>query len=81
MTMKVKNLSIGALRKQLPDFLTDRPTLASVALCHGTPHKGDKILYKHYANKPWNALFKAQLEFRQHLGFGLEVKTDNEPSA
>ena len=78
---KVKNLSIGALRKQLPDFLTDRPTLASVALCHGTPHKGDKILYKHYANKPWNALFKAQLEFRQHLGFGLEVKTDNEPSA
>lgn len=75
---KVRNLPIGTLRKQLPDFLTEKPTLASVALCHGTPHKSDKILYKHYANKPWNGLYKAQLEYREFLG--IEEAEKNRPN-
>jgi hypothetical protein len=30
------------------------------------PHKGDKLLYRHYSNKPWAALFKAQRDYREH---------------
>lgn len=41
--------------------------VASVALCHGIPHVGDKLLYKHYANKPWASLFRAQRDFRDYL--------------
>lgn len=74
---KVRNLPIGTLRKQLPDFLKENPELASVALCHGTPHKNDKLLYKHYANKPWNALFKAQLEYREYLEIEKALSNDS----
>ncbi|PHQ34829.1 hypothetical protein [Rhodopirellula bahusiensis] len=66
----VSDLPFGTLRNQLPDWLGGeqaRAIVASVALCHGIPHKGDKLLYRHYANRPWASLFKAQREFRQHL--------------
>jgi hypothetical protein len=45
----------------------NRAVLASVALAHGIPHKGDKLLYKHYSNRPWAHLFEAQKEYRQLL--------------
>jgi len=66
----VRSLPFGTLRNQLPDWLGGeqaRAIVASVALCHGIPHKGDKLLYRHYSNRPWAALFKAQREYREHL--------------
>jgi hypothetical protein len=66
----VRSLPFGTLRNQLPDWLGGeqaRAVVASVALCHGIPHKGDKLLYRHYSNKPWALLFKAQRDYREHL--------------
>ena len=66
----VRSLPYGTLRNQLPDWLGGeqaRAVVASVALCHGIPHKGDKLLYRHYSNKPWAALFQAQREYREQL--------------
>lgn len=66
----VSSLPFGTLRNQMPDWLggeQGRALVASVALCHGIPHKGDKLLYRHYANRPWAALFEAQKDFRRHL--------------
>ena len=63
-------LPFGTLRDQLPDWLggeQTKPLVASVALCHGIPHKGDKLLFSHYSNRPWKALFESQREFRDHL--------------
>lgn len=65
-----QTLPFGTLRDQLPDWLGGEQTkalVASVALCHGIPHKGDKLLYRHYSNRPWKALFESQREFRDHL--------------
>lgn len=66
----VSNLPFGTLRNQMPDWLggeQGKALVASVALCHGIPHKGDKLLYRHYSNRPWASLFASQREFRQHL--------------
>ncbi len=66
----IRRLPFGTLRDQLPDWIGGeqaKAVVASVALCHGIPHKGDKLLYRHYANRPWDALFEAQRQYRQHL--------------
>jgi hypothetical protein len=66
----VRSLPFGTLRNQLPDWLGGeqaKAVVASVALCHGIPHEGDKLLYRHYSNKPWAALFQAQRDYREHL--------------
>ena len=66
----VPRLPYGTLRDQMSNWLgsdQNRAVLASVGLAHGIPHKGDKLLYKHYSNRPWADFFKAQKEFRQHL--------------
>lgn len=66
----LRPLPFGTLRDQLPDWLGGdhaRPVVASIALAHGIPHKGDKLLYKHYSNRPWAALFSAQQDYREYL--------------
>jgi hypothetical protein len=66
----IRRLPFGTLRNQLPDWLGGNQAeavVASVALCHGIPHGEDKLLYKHYANRPWASLFKAQRAYREHL--------------
>lgn len=66
----IRRLPFGTLRDQLPDWLGGeqaKAVVASVALCHGIPHRGDKLLYRHYANRPWAALFEAQRNYRQHV--------------
>lgn len=66
----IERLPFGTLRDQLSDWLGGeqaRAVVASVALCHGIPHKGDKLLYGRYSNRPWQALFQSQREYRQHL--------------
>lgn len=66
----VRRLAFGTLRNQLPDWLggdQSNAVVASVALCHGIPHGEDKLLYKHYSNKPWAGLFRAQRDYREHL--------------
>jgi hypothetical protein len=53
----------GTLRDQFSNWLgsdQNRAVIASIALAHGIPHKGDKLLYKHYSNRPWAHLFEAQ---------------------
>ncbi len=63
----VPRLPFGTLRDQMSNWLgsdQNRAVLASVALAHGIPHKGDKLLYKHYSNRPWAHLFEAQKEYR-----------------
>ena len=67
---QIRPLPFGTLRNQLSDWLggdETNPVLGSLALAHGVPHKGDDLLYKHYANKPWAALFAAQHRWREHL--------------
>jgi hypothetical protein len=67
---KVRRLPFGTLRDQLPNWLggdENNAIVASVALCHGLPHKGDKLLFGQYSNRPWAALFRSQQEYRQHL--------------
>jgi hypothetical protein len=64
----VPKLPFGTLRDQMSNWLgsdQNRAVLASVALAHGIPHKGDKLLYKHYSNRPWAHLFEAQKEYRR----------------
>ncbi|MFT5323887.1 MAG: hypothetical protein ACI8P0_001741 [Planctomycetaceae bacterium] len=66
----IPRLPFGTLRDQMSNWLgsdQNRAVLASVALAHGIPHKGDKLLYKHYSNRPWAHLFEAQKEYRQLL--------------
>ncbi|TWU18882.1 hypothetical protein [Allorhodopirellula heiligendammensis] len=66
----VPGLPFGTLRDQMSNWLggdQNRAVLASVALAHGIPHKGDKLLFKHYSNRPWAHLFEAQKEYRQLL--------------
>lgn len=66
----IRTLPFGTLRNQLSDWLggdQNNAVLGSLALAHGVPHKGDDLLYKHYANKPWAALFVAQQRWREHL--------------
>ncbi len=66
----VPRLPFGTLRDQFSNWLgsdQNRAVLASVALAHGIPHKGDKLLFKHYSNRPWAHLFEAQKEYRQLL--------------
>ena len=66
----IPKLPFGTLRDQFSNWLgsdQNRAVIASVALAHGIPHKGDKLLYKHYSNRPWAHLFEAQKEYRQAL--------------
>lgn len=68
--IKVRYRAFGTLRNQLSNWLGGeqaKAIVASVALCHGIPHQGDKLLFKHYSNRPWAALFQAQREYRQYL--------------
>lgn len=65
----VANLPPGTLRDQFSDWCGGdeaEATVASVALTHGTPHGTDKLLYKHYSNRPWRKLFEKQIEFRDY---------------
>jgi len=67
---QIRPLPFGTLRNQLSDWLggdQNNAVLGSLALAHGIPHKGDELLYKHYANKPWASLFAAQRRWREHL--------------
>ncbi len=66
----VPRLPFGTLRDQFSNWLgseQNRAVIASVALAHGIPHKGDKLLFKHYSNRPWAHLFEAQKDYRRHL--------------
>jgi hypothetical protein len=66
----VPKLPFGKLRDQMSNWLgsdENQAVLASTALAHGIPHKGDKLLYKHYSNRPWAHLFQKQQEFREVL--------------
>ena len=67
---KIRRLPFGTLRDQLSNWLggdENKAVVASVALCHGIPHKGDKLLYRHYSNRPWGTLFQNQRKYRGHL--------------
>ena len=69
----VTDLPPGTLRDQFADWCGGNEaeaTIASVALAHGIPHKGDKLLYKHYSNRPWRRLFEKQEEYREVLPIG-----------
>ena len=75
----VRCLPFGTLRDQLSDWLGGeeaKAVVASVALCHGIPHKGDKLLYGRYSNRPWRALFQSQREYRQHLSSVFDAVPD-----
>jgi integrase len=66
----VPRLPFGKLRDQLSNWLgsdENQAVLASTALAHGIPHKSDKLLFKHYSNRPWAQLFEKQREFRKVL--------------
>lgn len=78
----VQNLPPGTLRDQFPDWCggdEGDATIASVQLAHGIPYKGDKLLYAHYANKPWRKLFEKQLAFREHCRPVLKAIDDSPP--
>lgn len=65
----VADLPPGTLRDQFSDWCgSDQADaiVASVALTHGSPHGTDKLLYKHYSNRPWKKLFEKQQEFREY---------------
>ena len=66
----VPKLPFGTLRDQMSNWLgsdENQAVLASTGLAHGIPHKGDRLLFKHYSNRPWAHLFQKQQEFRQVL--------------
>ena len=66
----IPELPFGTIRDQMSNWLgsdENQAVLASTALAHGIPHKGDKLLYKHYANRPWAQLFQKQMEYRELL--------------
>jgi len=69
MGFPVADLPPGTLRDQFSDWCgSDQAdaTVASVALTHGSSHGSDKLLYKHYSNRPWKKLFEKQQEFREY---------------
>ncbi|MFO1001149.1 MAG: hypothetical protein U0936_12460 [Planctomycetaceae bacterium] len=66
----IPRLPFGTLRDQMSNWLgsdQNRAVIASVALAHGIPHKEDKLLYKHYSNRPWAHFFEAQKDYRKLL--------------
>lgn len=66
----IPDLPFGTIRDQMSNWLgsdENQAVLASTALAHGIPHKGDKLLYKHYSNRPWGQLFRKQMEYRHVL--------------
>jgi integrase len=78
----VADLPPGTLRNQFADWCGGdeaNATVASVALAHGLPHKDDKLLYKHYANRPWRKLFEKQQEFREYCRPVLVVLSEPPP--
>jgi hypothetical protein len=54
----------------------NQSVLASTALAHGIPHRSDKLLYKHYSNRPWARLFAAQKEYRRVLQPMFDLQPD-----
>lgn len=72
-------LPFGTLRDQLSNWLgseENQAVLASVALAHGIPHKGDRLLFKHYSNRPWAQFFQKQRDYRQSLQAMLDAVPD-----
>ncbi len=70
-----RRLPYGTLRNQLSDWLggdQGKAVVASVALAHGIPHKDDRLLYRHYSNRPWRQLFESQRAYREHLALMFE---------
>ena len=66
----IPKLPFGTLRDQMSNWLgsdENQAVLASTALAHGIPHSKDKLLYKHYSNRPWARLFDAQKKYRDIL--------------
>jgi len=75
----VADLPPGTLRNQFSDWCGGEEadaTVAGVALAHGIPHRGDKLLYKHYSNRPWRRLFEKQQEFRDYCRPVLDAITE-----
>ena len=82
MGFPVADLPPGTLRDQFPDWCggdEGDATVASVQLTHGVPHKGDKLLYKHYANRPWRKLFEKQEQFRTYCRPVLDAINEKPP--
>ncbi len=80
--LPVADLPPGTLRNQFSDWCggdEGNATVASVALAHGIPHEGDKLLYKHYANRPWRKLFEKQLEYREYCASALKAAFEPPP--
>ncbi|QDU96228.1 hypothetical protein Pla8534_40470 [Lignipirellula cremea] len=78
----VAALPPGTLRNQFSDWCGGEEadaTVASVALSHGIPHKGDKLLYKHYSNRPWKRLFEKQQEYREYCRPVLDAIKEKPP--
>lgn len=72
----------GTLRNQFSDWCGGdeaEATVAGVALAHGLPYRGDKLLYKHYANRPWRRLFEKQQEYRDYCQPVLDAINANPP--
>ena len=66
----VRKLPFGTLRNQLSDWISTTQgdaVAASVALAHGIPHREDKLLFAHYANRPWKKLFEHQMAYRREI--------------
>ncbi len=82
MGFPVADLPPGTLRDQFSDWCGGdeaEAILASVALTHGSPHGTDKLLYKHYSNRPWKKLFEKQQEFRGHCRSVLDAIKEPKP--
>ena len=82
MGFPVADLPPGTLRDQFSDWCGGDEadaTVASVALAHGIPHKGDKLLYRHYSNRPWKRLFEKQQEFREYCRPVLDAIKEKPP--
>ena len=82
MGLPVADLPPGTLRDQFPDWCggdEGDATVASVQLAHGVPHKNDKLLYQHYANRPWRKLFEKQKEFRAYCRPVLDAIKEEPP--
>ena len=82
MGFPVANHPPGTLRNQFSDWCGGDEadaTVASVALAHGIPHRGDKLLYKHYSNRPWKRLFEKQQQFREYCRPVLDAINEKPP--